>query len=193
MITVRENSGEDFSFESEIVVNSAGLNADLISAIAGINTQNAGYTLHYCKGNYFRVGNPSAIGLTRLIYPAVKKDSKSLGIHTALDLTGGIRLGPDVEYLDGRTIDYNVNTNRLESFYESVSSFIPALQKDSLYPDTAGIRAKLQGPSDSFRDFVIKEEGEAGLPGFINLVGIDSPGLTASPAIAQMVKRLVFG
>ena len=192
VITVRESSGEDFIFESEIIINSAGFDSDIIAGVAGMDIEKADYTIHYCKGNYFRVSNPSVLGLTRLVYPAVKKDSKSLGIHTALDLTGGIRLGPDVEYLEDRIKDYNVDENRLDAFYESVSSFIPALKKESLYPDTAGIRAKLQGPAENVKDFVIKEEKDAGLPGFINLIGIDSPGLTASPAIAQMVKGLVF-
>ncbi len=192
IITVVENDGSNFVFESEIVINSAGLESDTIAALAGIDIKKEGYLLNYCKGSYFRVQDCSKFGIKHLVYPVVKKDSVSLGIHVALDLNGAVRLGPDAEYLDKREQDYSVPDDKRKAFYDSVSEFIPAIKMEQLYPDTSGIRPKLQGKDEGFRDFIIKEESEHGLKDFINLVGIDSPGLTASLAIAGMVKRMLY-
>jgi L-2-hydroxyglutarate oxidase LhgO len=101
---------------------------------------------------------------------------------------GGIRLGPDVQFVDRNRWDYSVDESRKWNFYESVHRFLPEITPDDLYPDTAGVRPKLQGSGEDFRDFIIKDEEENGLPGLINLIGIDSPGLTASPAIAKHVR-----
>ncbi|MFH1414671.1 MAG: NAD(P)/FAD-dependent oxidoreductase [Elusimicrobiota bacterium] len=190
-VTVKENDGSEFSFISETVINSAGLDSDIVAEMAGINPDEAGYRLHYCKGSYFRLKNPARFGISHLVYPAVKKGSKSLGIHIALDLSGGIRLGPDAEYVLGRTRDFSINEEDRSKFHESVSNFIPEIDIEDLYPDTAGIRPKRQGPDDGFRDFIITDESEKGCPGFIDLIGIESPGLTAAPAIAEAVKKLI--
>ena len=92
--------------------------------------------------------------------------------------------GPDAEYVD--IIDYAIDSNKKNLFYESALKIIPGLEKDAFIPDMTGIRPKLQGPGEKIRDFVIREETEKGLPGFINLIGIESPGLTATPAIAKI-------
>jgi len=84
-----------------------------------------------------------------------------------------------------------VDAPQQKAFFESVVKYIPKVRLEDFYPDTAGIRPKLQGPDDDFKDFVIKEERELGLDGFINLVGIESPGMTAAPAIAKMVKGML--
>lgn len=190
-LTVKESDGIEFSFKSEVVINCAGLDSDTVARMAGIDVEKEGYDLKYCKGSYFRIQNPGRLGISHLIYPVVKKDSVSLGIHVAIDLTGDIRLGPDVEYLTERVQDYNVPEEKKEEFYNSVKKFLPDISLDDLYPDTAGIRSKLQGADEGFRDFIIKEEKDRGLEGFINLIGIDSPGLTAAPAIGKMVKGMV--
>jgi L-2-hydroxyglutarate oxidase LhgO len=88
-------------------------------------------------------------------------------------------------------IDYDVDESQKQAFFDSVSRYLPIVKLEDFYPDTAGIRPKLQGPDDDFRDFVIKEEKDLGLEGFINLIGIESPGLTAAPAIAKMVKGML--
>ena len=114
-------------------------------------------------------------------------------VDITVDLGGGVRLGPDVQYLDRRDKDYTVDENKREMFHNLASKFICGIKIDDIYPDTAGIRPKLQGPDEEFRDFVIKEESDNGLDGFINLIGIESPGLTASMAIAERVKELIYG
>jgi L-2-hydroxyglutarate oxidase LhgO len=183
-IRVADADSGTFEFDSEVVVNCAGLDSDRIAEMA----KTGQYKIKYCKGTYFRLKNPS---IGRLIYPVVKKGSVSLGIHVTPDLAGGIRLGPDVEYITSREKDYTVNESKMQMFYEQTKKLIPELEINDIYPDTAGIRAKLQGPGEDFRDFVIKEESEQGFEGFVNLIGIESPGLTASVAIAKMVKNVL--
>jgi len=125
--------------------------------------------------------------ITRLIYPA--PEQAGLGIHITLDLEGKMRLGPNVRYTE--EIDYRMDETQKKVFYESVKRFLPFLELEDLEPDFAGVRPKLQGPEEVFRDFVIAHEDKKGLPGLINLIGIESPGLTASHAIARYVARMV--
>ena len=108
-----------------------------------------------------------------------------------LGLDGRVRLGPNARYVD--EIDYSVDGTQKEVFYEFVKRFLPLLELEDLEPDFAGIRPKLQAQGEVFRDFIITHEEEIGFPGLINLIGIESPGLTASPAIARYVARMVKG
>jgi L-2-hydroxyglutarate oxidase LhgO len=149
------------------------------------------YRLKYCKGDYFRVSCGKAKFINRLVYPVPKQDRAGLGIHATLDLSGGLRLGPDDEYVE--SIDYNVDASKAKIFYESTRIFLPFIQLEDINPDMAGIRPKLQGPGENFRDFIIKDEAGDGLSGFINLIGIESPGLTSALSIAKIVKNMVMG
>jgi len=187
LITIEEG-GELSSFSSERVVNAAGLEADTIAALAGIDVKEAGYQLHYCKGCYFSLPHTYTSAVTRLVYPVPNKDS--LGVHALLDLGGRLKFGPDVEYLDTRTLDYTVPEEKRHAFAESVRRILPHVRDEDLTPDMSGIRPKLQAPDEPPRDFVIVEESERGLSGLVNLIGIESPGLTASPAIAKHVAQL---
>lgn len=182
-----KKEAEMFSFFTKVLINSAGLYSDKIAKIAGIEKDE--YKLKYCKGDYFRVYNHKAGFISRLIYPVPKKDRAGLGIHATLDLSGSLRLGPDDEYI--KRIDYNIDERKREIFYESIRQFLPFINYNCLVPDISGIRPKLQGPGEDFRDFLIKDETDNGLSGFINLVGIESPGLTSSLSIARLVKKTV--
>ena len=183
-IEVTSPAGRE-SFTSERVVNAAGLEADTLAALAGIDVDAAGYRQHWCKGSYFATSRRNLV--SRLVYPA--PDAMGLGVHAILDLGGRLRFGPDVEYLRERRADYRVSEAARPRFGAAVRRLLPEIQDAELAPDTSGIRPKLQGPHDGFRDFVITEESERGRRGLINLIGIDSPGLTASPAIAAQVER----
>lgn len=183
IVNVKDSNEGPFKFLSRIVINCAGLNSDQVSAMAGLVKDE--YKLKYCKGDYFRVHHNKAKYIHRLIYPVPKARRAGLGIHVTPDLAGGLRLGPDDEYVE--KIDYNVDAFKKKIFYESVRQFLPFIQPDDLAPDTSGIRPKLQGPGENFRDFIIKDEADCGLTGFINLIGIESPGLTSSLSIANMV------
>ncbi len=187
-LTLRTPDGHE-AFTSERVVNAAGLDADTVAALAGIDVDAAGYRLHWCKGSYFAVAPRKASLVSRLIYPV--PGAVSLGIHAVVDVAGGLKFGPDAEYLAERRLDFAVDPARRAAFAEGVRRLVPAIDEDDLTPDMAGIRAKLQGPGQDFRDFVVREEGERGLAGFVNLVGIDSPGLTSSLAIAEYVDDLL--
>lgn len=188
-VTVDEGGGRT-SFTSEIVVNAAGLESDTIASLAGIDIDAAGYRLHHCKGSYFVVANAAKAGLVkRLVYPMPPRES--LGVHALVDLGGRLKFGPDVEYLADRSYDYRVDESKRAAFAQSVRRIVPAIAEDDLAPDYSGIRPKLQAKGEPVRDFIIVHETERGLQGLINLIGIESPGLTASPAIAQYVRRLL--
>ena len=174
---------------SERVVNAAGLEADRVAALAGIDVDAAGYRIHWWKGSYFAVGGAKARVLSRLVYPV--PEHVSLGVHAVLGLEGRLRFGPDAEHLPDRQIDYAVAETKRDAFARAVATLVPGITAEDLSPDIAGIRPKLQGPGDGFRDWVIAEESARGLPGLVNLVGIDSPGLTSCLAIAEEVEKLL--
>lgn len=179
---------DGFSFTTLVLINSAGLHSDGIAELVGIDASRAGYKLHYGKGEYFSVGHGKNRLVKRLIYPVPPK-REDVGIHVTLDLEGRMRLGPNLRYVD--RIDYAVDDSQRQAFYNSAIRLLPFLEYNDLEPEMAGIRPQLQQPGGDFRDFVIRHEYDRGLPGFINLIGIDSPGLTASPAIARYVGGMV--
>jgi len=184
---IKMNSGgEPFEIESRVVINSAGLYCDRIAEMTGVDIDKEGYRLHWSKGEYFSLtGKPPAL---MLIYPPPPKDAASLGIHSVPDLTGRLRFGPNAFYVD--EINYAVESKK-EPFWRDIIEYFPSVRMENLHPDMTGIRSKLQGPGDPVRDFVIRHEEDKGMPGFINLIGIESPGLTASPAIAELVEKMV--
>jgi len=180
-INTLNSEGDSFDLTSERVINAAGLHSDKIAEMVGQK-----YTLHYCKGEYYSLSNVKKGMVTRLIYPIPERKHVGLGVHLTLDINGRMKLGPDATYID-RVEDYRVDATKRDRFYESVVQFLPFIRREDIVPDMAGIRPKLQGYGEEFRDFVISED----LPGFINLIGIESPGLTAAPAIARYVKNLI--
>ena len=187
-VTVEDSTG-GFSFTTRVLLNCAGLHCERVAELAGIDIAKAGYKLHYCKGEYFSVAGGKGKLVRRLIFPVPLPKVTSVGVHVTFDLEGRMRLGPGIEYVD--SLNYAVNNQHQQLFYDSVRKFLPFIEYDDLEPEMAGIRPKLQGPDEDTRDFVIRDEADKGLPGFINLVGIESPGLTASPAIAEYVLSLI--
>ncbi len=184
-VTVEDSTGNS-SFLTRVLINSAGLNSDHVASLVGINLAEAGYKLRYSKGEYFSLKQRLT---ERLIYPVPGPDEGVLGIHITPDLQGRVRLGPNAYHVE--EIDYTVDEKHKQEFYDSAKVVLPSLEYEDLEPDFAGIRPKLQGPGEGFKDFVIQHEHERGLSGFVNLIGIESPGLTASPAIAKYVKSMV--
>ena len=186
-----EDGGGGSSFITRVLVNSAGLYSDRVAEMAGIDIARAGYRLYYGKGEYFSLKSRQSTRVNRLVYPVPPSDIAGVGIHITFDLEGRVRLGPNVHYVDG--LDYAVDNHHKKLFYESVKKLLPAVKYDDLEPEMAGIRPKLQPPGGEIRDFVIRDEADKGLPAFINLIGIESPGLTAAPAIAEYVGGLIEG
>lgn len=187
-VTIREQRGTS-SFTSELVVNAAGLESDTIAALVGIDIDKEGYRLYHCKGSYFAVNGPKSHLIRRLVYPM--PDGESLGVHALVDLGGRLKFGPDVEYLTERGYDYHVAEEKRKEFAESIRRILPAVNDDEISPDYSGIRAKLQAKGEPVHDYIIREETARGLSGLVNLIGIESPGLTASPAIAKYVLQLL--
>lgn len=181
-------SNPDGSFDQincSILVNCAGLNAPNIAALLGIDPDREGYRIYPCKGEYFSISFGKSKLVNRLVYPPPLEELRGLGIHLTKNLDGRLRLGPSAFYVD--QLDYSVNPENLDYFYRAVKDFLPFIEPADLEPEMAGIRPKLQGPGDPFRDFIIRHEADRGLPGIINLVGIESPGLTCCLSIAEMV------
>jgi len=182
---IRSNNEEILS---EIVINCAGLFSDKIAEMAGLNIDLLGYRLHYCKGDYFSISSSKG-KMAHLVYPVPHEKGYGLGVHATIDLAGSIRLGPDAHYI--KTINYEVDGGKRGEFYNAARKYLPWLKEEALAPDMAGIRPKLQAEDEGFRDFVINEESSNGLPGFINMIGIESPGLTSALAIGKYVLELI--
>lgn len=186
-LLVREPSGDSVA-QSRVVVNCAGLHSDRVASLFGIDVDAAGYRLKYVKGEYFRLrGAPS--GCPRhLIYP-VPGPGVGLGIHTTIGLDGSVMLGPNA--IPVERISYDVDAGHREAFYDAASRYLPSLRLEDLEPEMAGIRPVLWPAKNGFADFIIRDETDRGLPGLINMAGIDSPGLTSAIPIGMYTADLV--
>ena len=173
---------DPMTLRCRLLVNSAGLHApDLARAITGFPRQFVP-TAYYAKGNYFTLDGRSPF--SRLIYPVPV--AGGLGVHLTVDLAGQARFGPDVEWID--TIDYSVDPHRGASFYAAVRRYWPGLKDGALQPGYCGIRPKLTPPGAAAADFRVEGPQSHGVPGIVHLFGIESPGLTASMALADLVR-----
>ena len=167
--------------KTRILVNSAGFKAPSVAKrIEGYPAKLAPPE-YYAKGNYYSLNKKSPF--SRLVYPV--PEPGGLGVHVTLDLAGQARFGPDVEWVE--RIDYTVDPKRAERFYAAIRRYWPALPDGALLPGYAGIRPKTAGPGEPAADFVVQGPRAHGVPGLVNLFGIESPGLTSSLALAGMV------
>jgi L-2-hydroxyglutarate oxidase LhgO len=166
------------------VVNAAGHGAPkLASRLEGFPARHVPVQ-HYAKGNYFALTGRQPF--THLVYPV--PEAAGLGIHATIDMGGRVKFGPDVEWVSDDQ-DLVVDPARAEKFYGAIRSYWPALPDGALVADYAGIRPKLHGPDEPMPDFRIEGPQIHGVPGLVNLLGIESPGLTSSLAIAEMVRE----
>jgi L-2-hydroxyglutarate oxidase LhgO len=167
------------------LVNAAGLGATALArAIAGVPAASIP-TLHLAKGSYFALSGRAPF--SRLVYPV--PEQAGLGVHFTRDLAGRGRFGPNVEWVDA--IDYDVDASQANGFEAAIRRYWPAIRAGALHPDYAGVRPKLHGPGEPAADFVIQGPAIHGIHGLVNLFGIESPGLTASLAIAERVVTLL--
>ena len=173
-------SSEDTIIEAKYVINSAGIWCDSIASMLGIND----YKIHYCKGDYY--GSKLKNQYKCLIYPLPEK--YGLGVHSVLQLDGSVSFGPNAYYVD--SLDYSIDHKYHEKFYNSINKYLEIEKKD-LYPDYTGIRPKPFGLDEKPKDFIIKDEVGRGFPNMINLIGIESPGLTCSLSIGRYVKEII--
>lgn len=179
-VTTKDHtSGEESTFTTETLINSAGLGACDINNM--ILPPSRHQTTYYAKGNYFSYA-PKTPSSKHLIYPAPEPGLGGLGTHLTLDISGRIRFGPDIEWVDDPT-DLKVNEAQLPAAIKRIKKYLPGVREDAILPDYAGIRPKLArnagvASGKGFIDFVIRKE--EGFEGFVNLLGIESPGLTSS-------------
>lgn len=183
--------GESLRLKARTVINAAGLHATQMARALGDLAADAIPAPRYAKGNYFVYTAKSPF--THLVYPL--PEDGGLGVHATLDLAGRARFGPDVEWLPAGTepdgIDYEVDTRRGDAFYAAIRTYWPGLADGTLSPSYAGVRPKISGPGEPAADFAIRASGDRGAPRVVHLFGIESPGLTASLAIAAHVRDLL--
>ncbi|MGE0787768.1 MAG: NAD(P)/FAD-dependent oxidoreductase [Sandaracinaceae bacterium] len=175
--------GAPFTLRAARVVNAAGLFADRIAETLGVDVDEKRWRLRWCKGDYMTLSSRLRARFRHLVYPMPVH--AGLGVHLTLDLGGGVRAGPDTTYVD--TLDYDVDPAKVPAFAAAVRRYVPDLEDADLTVDYAGIRPKLYGPDEPVRDFVV----EADERGAVHLVGIESPGITASEALARRVAALL--
>lgn len=188
-ITLDTADGEFHCF-SENIINCAGLWAPVVAH--NIETFSPFYPVcipeyHFCRGHYYSyVGKPP---FKHLIYPVPDKNTSGLGIHATLDLSGQVRFGPDVEYINSINYSFNPSSEGQlkDAFSQAIKRYYPALNVDNLHPSYTGIRPKLSAPNTPVQDFMFQDNKTHGVAGLMNLFGMESPGLTASLAIADKV------
>jgi len=176
---------EEFSIESKYLINCSGLSNELTLKNIKDFPADKIYKNYYAKGHYFKYSGKSPF--TNLIYPV--SGQHSLGIHVGFDLVGGVRFGPDVEFVND--IDYRFDESLKGKFIDSISQYWPDINSEKLHPDYTGIRPKITKPNEIMKDFSIQTEEEHGINNLINLQGIESPGLTSSLAIGKFVTNLL--
>jgi L-2-hydroxyglutarate oxidase LhgO len=176
----------------QLLINAAGLYApQLAQRIKGLAAEHVPQA-HYAKGNYYSLSGKAPF--KRLIYPI--PEPGGLGVHITIDLGGQAKFGPDVQWLEGITdpnkIDYSVDPRRADAFYAEVRKYWPGLQDGQLTPSYSGVRPKIVAANEPAADFVIQGAAVHGLPGLVNLFGIESPGLTSSMAVGEYVVDLLL-
>jgi L-2-hydroxyglutarate oxidase LhgO len=184
-VLLQVGGDERVTLDATTVINAAGLFApDVARSIAGFPAARVP-PRHFAKAHYFTLAGRSPF--SRLVYPVASRTF--LGVHVTLDLAGQARFGPDIEWVDA--VDYRFDESRASLFYEAVRRYFPGLRDGALQPGYTGIRPKISGPRDPAADFVIEGPREHGMPGVVNLFGIESPGLTSSLAIGSYVGALL--
>ena len=186
-IELHVGGAEPLTLACSTVVNCAGLFAPNVArSIQGMPPESIP-PQYFAKAHYYTLSGRSPF--RRLVYPVAT--NAFLGVHVTLDLGGQARFGPDVCWIDG--VDYSFDHSREPLFYEAIRRYYPGLKDGSLQPGYTGIRPKISGPKEPAADFLIQGPKEHGVPGLVNLYGIESPGLTASMPIGEYVRALLEG
>lgn len=180
-LDIADETGETMALKAVTVVNSAGLGAQAVAhAIEGV-PETTVPPLHFARGCYFTLSGKTPF--SRLIYPM--PEPGGLGVHVTIDMGGQARFGPDVEWIED--VDYRVDPARAERFYPAIRAYWPGLKDGALQPGYAGVRPKVVAQGEPAGDFMVHGPETHGVDGLVNLYGIESPGLTASLAIADLV------
>jgi L-2-hydroxyglutarate oxidase LhgO len=188
-ILLRVGGAEPMELLCDVVVNSAGFSAqDVARSIAGIPEESIPPTF-YAIGHYYTLSGKSPFN--RLIYPVARQDW--LGVHVTIDLGGQVKFGPDFNWIDRIDYRFDDSSEHEQAFYTSIRRYYPGLKDGTLHAGYTGIRPKIHGPGEPAPDFMIKGPAGHGVPGLVNLYGVESPGLTSSLAIGDYVAELLPG
>jgi glycerol-3-phosphate dehydrogenase len=180
-----EEDSQDETIEAKCVVNAAGLFADEVAALLG----NHSWRIYPVRGEYCEIRGPQSLLIKNLVYPLPHADGLSLGVHFTKTLWGSVLVGPTATYVEGKD-NYEKNRLPIADFAHSAKTLLPEIEERDLQLGYSGLRPKLVPPGGKgIADFVITRDSNA--PQAIHLVGIESPGLTAAPAIAEHVSKLV--
>jgi L-2-hydroxyglutarate oxidase LhgO len=193
-VRLREADGAESEIVADRLVNAGGLHAIGVARSIGLDTDRCRYKMYPNRGHYFRIPMAKSGLISHLVYPVPPKHFAGLGIHITLDKAGQVKLGPDTEYIDPATPAdrwYQFDDSRKAAFHKAVARYFPALTMNDLTPDQVGVRPKMQGPGEPVRDFIITDEKKHGFPGLIDLIGIESPGLTCAREIGKKVVELL--
>ncbi len=189
-LNIKNPDNSNTIVSTKVLVNCAGLYSNSIFSMVGVKDDQC--QIQFWKGSYFWINNKKAKSISSLIYPVPNHGLSGLGIHLTKGLDKRVKLGPDAEFLgESLQFDYSINTNKRKKYYESCKEYLPFLELENIEPDFAGIRPKLQKPGEKFRDFIIRNENANGYKNIINLIGIESPGLTSSLAIGKYIKQII--
>ena len=180
-LNIENARGEIEKALSQWVINAAGLGSDLVAHMVDKDFPH----LRYSKGCYYKLSSKWRGAFKHLVYPLPNEKQGSLGIHLSFDETQMMRLGPNADWVDGKEENYDVEESLLDQFFSEGCQYIRGLEKEDLSPDYAGIRPKIWIDENPMPDFYISHEQEKGFPGWINLIGIESPGLTSAIAIGK--------
>ncbi len=187
-IEIENYFGEIENLNCDWVINASGLDSDIVGNFIGLNVPR----LKFLKGSYFKLSPKWRDKFQHLIYPLPDKEHGSLGIHLTIDADQMARLGPNADWIEDRNEDYSVDQSLAKIFFDEGSKYIKKLELNDITPDYAGIRPKISLNENSMPDFYIEHEDKRGFPGFINLIGIESPGLTACLSIGESISDLVI-
>ena len=186
-IDIQNSLGEIEQIECDWIVNAAGLESDFIAELIS----NDFPKIKFVKGCYFKLSPKWRGAFKKLIYPLPDKEHGTLGIHLTLDESGSVKLGPSAHWIENKKEDYDIDYNLIDLFYNEGKLYIKDLAKNDLSPDYSGIRPKVWIDENPMPDFYINHEEDKGYPGLINLIGIESPGLTASLAIGNNIVEMI--
>lgn len=182
----RIKAGDSY-FYSRYIINSAGLYSDRISSMAG----ETGYRIYPCRGEYFILDKRTSQYLNMPVYPVPRPGIGGLGVHLTPTMEGNILIGPSAEYIKTKN-DYGATKNVMDKLFKEAKELLPPLSMKHIIRSYTGIRSKIVGPkTGGFGDFIIEESKV--VPGLINLIGIESPGLTSSAPISRMVRDIIAG
>ncbi len=190
-ISIMDSDANEYIVSCKHFINAAGLYSDIIAEKTGVDITKEDLILEYWKGHYYKLIPSKSHYASHLIYPVQCKNSKGLGVHLTKDMDGYIKFGPDAEFVKGKVEEYNLKQDKKQNYFSIISTYLYDIQEDDLSFDQIGIRPKLNTKYTSYRDYYIKNISNRKDVSIINLIGIESPGITSSLAIGKKIKSMV--